>query len=108
MSPVGGVGINYAIQDAVATVNLLTDAIKEERLTTTDLARVQSRREPAIKFIQALQMFVQKRIISSALKSDKPFSPPLPLRIVSRFSFMRKRIAKFMAYGKCPEVVEGL
>ncbi|HIM07416.1 MAG TPA: FAD-dependent oxidoreductase [Gammaproteobacteria bacterium] len=108
MSPVGGVGINYAIQDAVATVNILADAIKEERLSTDDLAKVQSRREPAVKFIQGFQLFAQKRIISSALKSDKPFSPPLPLRIVSKISFMRKRIAKFLAYGKCPERVEGL
>jgi 2-polyprenyl-6-methoxyphenol hydroxylase-like FAD-dependent oxidoreductase len=108
MSPVGGVGINYAIQDAVATVNLLADAIKEERLSITDLAKVQSRREPAVNFIQTFQMFAQKRIIASALKSDKPFSPPLPLKIVSKLPFMRKRIAKFLAYGKCPERVEGL
>ena len=108
MSPVGGVGINYAIQDAVATANLLTDAIIEDRLTSADLAKVQSRREPAVKFIQFFQLFVQKRIISSALKSDKPFSPPLPLKIVSRLPFMRKRIAKFLAYGRYPERVEGL
>ncbi len=92
MSPVGGVGINYAIQDAVAAANLLTDAIKEDRLSTIDLANVQNRREPAVKFIQ---MFAQKRIVSSALKSDKPFSPPLPLKIVSKLPFMRRQIEKF-------------
>lgn len=108
MSPVGGVGINYAIQDAVASVNLLADVIKDERLSITDLAKVQSRREPAVKFIQTFQMFAQKRIIAGALKSDKPFSPPLPLKIVSKLPFMRKRIARFLAYGNCPEVVEGL
>jgi hypothetical protein len=69
---------------------------------------VQSRREPAIKFIQKFQMFVQKRIISNALKSDKPFSPPLPLWIVTKVPFMRKKIAKLLAYGKCPEIVEGI
>ncbi len=108
MSPVGGVGINYAIQDAVATVNLLADPIKENILSVTDLAMVQSRREPAIKFIQNFQMLVQKRIVSNALKSDKPFSPPLPLRIVTKVPFMRKKIAKLLAYGKCPETVEGI
>ena len=108
MSPVGGVGINYAIQDAVAAANLLTDAIKEDRLSTVDLANVQNRREPAVKFIQSLQMFAQKRIVSSALKSDKPFSPPLPLKIISRIPFMRRQIAKFLAYGKNHEVVKGL
>jgi 2-polyprenyl-6-methoxyphenol hydroxylase-like FAD-dependent oxidoreductase len=108
MSPVGGVGINYAIQDAVATVNFLADPIKENRLTISELAKVQSRREAAVNFIQNLQMFAQKRIVAGALKSDKPFSPPLPLRMVSKIPFMRKRIAKFLAYGKCPERVEGL
>ena len=108
MSPVGGVGINYAIQDAVATVNLLAEPIKENRLDIIDLAKVQSRRESAVKFIQTFQTFAQKRIIADALKSDKPFSPPLPLKIVSKLPFMRKRIAKFLAYGNCPEKVEGL
>ncbi len=108
MSPVGGVGINYAIQDAVATVNLLTDPIKKNRLNVTDLAMVQSRREPATRFIQKFQTFVQKRIISNALKSNKAFSPPLPLRIITKLPFMRKKIAKLLAYGKCPEKVEGI
>ena len=106
MSPVGGVGINYAIQDAVATVNLLADPIKENRLNVTDLAMVQTRREPATRFIQKFQTFVQKRIVSNALKSDKPFSPPLPLRIITKVPFFRKKIAKLLAYGKCPEKVE--
>lgn len=108
MSPVGGVGINYAIQDAVATANILIDPIKENRLHISDLAKVQSRREPAVKFIQNFQMFAQRRIISSALKSDKPFTPPLPLMIVSKLGFMRKKVAKFLAYGRCPERVEGV
>ncbi len=108
MSPVGGVGINYAIQDAVAAVNFLAEPIKKNRLSLADLAKVQSRREPAVKFIQTFQTFAQKRIVADALKSDKPFSPPLPLKIVSKLPFMRKRIAKFLAYGRCPEKAEGL
>jgi 2-polyprenyl-6-methoxyphenol hydroxylase-like FAD-dependent oxidoreductase len=108
MSPVGGVGINYAIQDAVATVNILAEPIKEERFSIIDLAKVQSRREPAVKFIQTFQLFAQKRIISSALKSNKPFSPPLPLKVVSKLGFMRKKLAKFLAYGRSHERVEGI
>ena len=77
-------------------------------MSITDLAKVQSRREPATKIIQKFQMFIQQRIISSALKSDKPFSPPLPLRVVSSLSFMKKRVAKFLAYGRRPERVEGI
>lgn len=77
-------------------------------MSTGDLAKVQSRREPAVKFIQRFQLFAQKRIIASALKSDKLFSPPLPLRIVSKIPFMRRKIAKFLAYGKIHEIVEGI
>ena len=108
MSPIGGVGINYAIQDAVAAVNQLADPIKENRLTTADLAEVQKRREPAVSIIQGFQSFVQKRIIADALKSDKPFTPPLPMRVASSIPFIRKKIARFLAYGKRHEHVEGI
>jgi len=108
MSPVGGVGINYAIQDAVATVNLLAEPIKENRLTISNLAGVQKRREPAVAIIQKFQSLVQQRIISAALKSDEAFSPPLPMKIISRIPFIRKRLAHFLAFGRCPERVEGI
>ena len=108
MSPVGGVGINYAIQDAVAAVNQLADPIKQDRLSTTDLAGVQKRREPAVAFIQKFQSFVQQRIISDALKSDKPFEPPLPMKLISKIPFIRKRLARFLAYGTRHERVEGI
>ena len=108
MSPVGGVGINYAIQDAVAAVNQLTDPIKEDRLTISDLAVVQKRREPAVAIIQKFQSLVQHRIISAALNSDKAFSPPLPMKIISRVPFIRKRLAHFLAFGLRHERVEGV
>ncbi len=108
MSPVGGVGINYAIQDAVAAVNQLADPIKENRLTTSDLAAVQNRREGAVAIIQGFQSFVQKRIIADALKSDRDFEPPLPMKIASKLPFVRKRLAHFLAYGIRHEKVEGL
>lgn len=108
MSPVGGVGINYAIQDAVAAVNVLADPIKVDRLSTSDLAAVQKRREPAVATVQRFQSFVQQRIISSALKSDKPFEPPLPMKLVSKIPFIRKRLARFLAYGTRHERVEGV
>jgi 2-polyprenyl-6-methoxyphenol hydroxylase-like FAD-dependent oxidoreductase len=108
MSPVGGVGINYAIQDAVATVNVLADPIKEDRLSISDLAAVQKRREPAVATVQRFQSFIQQRIISSALKSDKPFEPPLPMKLVSKIPFIRKKLARFLAYGTRHEKVEGV
>ncbi|NKB38389.1 MAG: FAD-dependent oxidoreductase [Gammaproteobacteria bacterium] len=108
MSPVGGVGINYAIQDAVAAVNLLTDPIKQNHLDTNDLARVQKRREPAVIVIQSFQSLIQRRVIRAALKLDASLSPPLPLRIISKFPFARKKIAHFLAYGRNHEKVDGL
>ena len=108
MSPVGGVGINYAIQDAVAAVNQLIVPLKENRLTISDLAEVQKKREPAVASIQKLQSMIQNRVVASALKSDKPFAPPLPMRILTKFPFVRKRLAHFLAYGRRHERVEGI
>jgi 2-polyprenyl-6-methoxyphenol hydroxylase-like FAD-dependent oxidoreductase len=108
MSPVGGVGINYAIQDAVATVNQLAGPLLEERLIVTDLAEVQKRREKAVSIIQGFQSFIQKRIIADALKSDKDFEPPLPMKIISKLPFIKKRLAHFLAFGIRHEKVEHL
>lgn len=108
MSPVGGVGINYAIQDAVAMVNQLADRIKDNNLSTADLAEVQNRRERAVAVIQGFQSFIQKRIIADALKSDEPFEPPLPMKVISKVPFIRKRVAHFLAYGLRHEKVEGI
>ena len=108
MSPVGGVGINYAIQDAVATVNILAEPIKENRLSAVHLEKVQKRREPAVALIQKIQSLIQNRIISGALKSDVPFSPPLPMKILSRIPLFRKKLAHLLAYGKRHESVEGV
>ncbi|MFT7458077.1 MAG: 2-polyprenyl-6-methoxyphenol hydroxylase-like FAD-dependent oxidoreductase [Planctomycetota bacterium] len=108
MSPVGGVGINYAIQDAVAAVNQLARPIKENRLALSDLARVQKRREPAVAMIQRFQSLAQKRVISAALKSDEAFSPPLPMKIISKIPFARKKLAEFLAYGTRHEIVQDI
>ena len=68
MSPVGGVGINLAIQDAVATSNLLAEALREKRLTSADLAAVQRRREWPARVTQRMQIAVQNRVISNVLR----------------------------------------
>ena len=62
MSPAGGVGINLAIQDAVATANLLTDALREQRVTEADLAAVQPRRERATRLMQRVQVVAHRRL----------------------------------------------
>ena len=108
MSPVGGVGINYAIQDAVAAANVLTMPLLQQGVTEMDLAEVQYRRERPVRFIQSVQSIIQKRIIAGALKGDKPFRPPLPVRIMTRFKFFRRIMARTMAYGLDPQRIENI
>ncbi len=95
MSPVAGVGINYAVQDAVAAANLLTAPLQQGNLTVADLAAVQQQREWPIKVIQAAQGAVQERILKSALQTGKPFKLPL----IARLPFVRNIAARLIAFG---------
>jgi 2-polyprenyl-6-methoxyphenol hydroxylase-like FAD-dependent oxidoreductase len=82
MSPVGGVGINLAVADAVAAANVLCAPLREGRLTNADLAKVQRRRERPTRIIQAGQVFIQNAVIEPNLNGD--LSPiPIP-KIVGR------------------------
>ena len=74
MSPVGGVGINLAIQDAVAASNLLTAPLRDGRLTTEDLCWVQQRREWPTRMTQRVQLMIQNRVIKRALSGSDRFS----------------------------------
>src|SRR5438270_13956086 len=76
MWPIGGVGVNLAVQDAVAAANILAAPLREGRLTTGDLAAVQRRRTFPMKVIQAMQIGVQSRILDPLLDSDKPVTTP--------------------------------
>jgi 2-polyprenyl-6-methoxyphenol hydroxylase-like FAD-dependent oxidoreductase len=99
MSPVGGVGINYAIQDAVETANLLGPRLKEGRVTEPDLAAVQRRRELPTKAIQAFQGFMQERIARTALDPDRPFRLPLVLRVLLRLPLLRNLPGRMIGFG---------
>lgn len=81
MSSVGGVGINYAIQDSVVASNLLAGPLRENRLELRHLAGVQWRRDWAVRLTQFLQRLAQRNVTSRALDSSRPFQLPLPLRI---------------------------
>ena len=98
MSPVGGVGINYAIGDAVEAANVLIPAFQAGLPTTTDLAEIQSRREPAVKSIQRIQSFMQKNLVALALK-NKEFEVPLIARILTRIPGLRNIPARIVALG---------
>ena len=95
MTPVGGVGINYAIQDAVVTANVLTEPLRAGRITASDLARVQRKRALPTRFIQAFQAVIQKRILSNALDQSKPFTVPFFLRL----PLLRRLPARLIAFG---------
>jgi len=107
MSPVGGVGINYAIQDAVVASNVLAGPLQEcqRRVTNLDiryLAAVQRRRELPTRLIQALQTFIQRRVLASALQSDVPFTPPEFVRRLLRVPVLRDIPARIVGFGFWP------
>ena len=105
MSPVGGVGINLAIQDAVATANLLWEPLKDGTLTEADLARVQKRREFPTRVTQRLQVLAQNRIVQPVLASTAPLSPPWGLRVVDRCPWLQTFPARLVGVGVRPEHV---
>ncbi|HTM07981.1 MAG TPA: FAD-dependent oxidoreductase [Verrucomicrobiae bacterium] len=105
MSPVGGVGINLAIQDAVAAANLLAAPLKENRLTPDDLRRVQRRREWPTRVTQRLQLAVQQTIVARALDETEAFRPPLVLRWMTKIPALRRIPARLVGVGVRPEHV---
>jgi len=105
MSPIGGIGINLAIQDAVATANILAEILRKGQLRDGDLARVQRRREPPTRQTQNVQLFIQKRLIASILRAKQKLSVPLPLRILNALPFLRRYPARFVGLGVQPEHV---
>jgi 2-polyprenyl-6-methoxyphenol hydroxylase-like FAD-dependent oxidoreductase len=106
MSPVGGVGINLAIQDAVATANLLAGPLRQGRVTTDDLRKVQRRREFPTRLTQRTQVFIQERIISRVLAGRGQLPLPLPLRRLRRFPRLQRIPARLVGIGVRPEHVK--
>lgn len=106
MSPIGGVGINLAIQDAVAAANLLGGPLTEGPPSEADLARVQARRMRPTRATQRVQRFVQDRIIARVLaESDQPLTPPLALRLLDALAPLQRIPARLVGLGFRPEHV---
>ena len=105
MSPVGGVGINLAIQDAVAAANVLFKPLLERQVTIDDLRRIQTRRELPTRVTQRLQQAVQERIIARVLTDTQPLKPPLAVRLLARYPFFRRIPARIIGLGIRPEHV---
>ena len=105
MSPVGGVGINLAIQDAVAAANLLWQPLSKGRVPAAQLASVQARREWPTKMMQAVQLFIQKRVISNVLGLTERPKPPFAVTLFNRFPLLRRFPARLIGLGFRPEHV---
>jgi 2-polyprenyl-6-methoxyphenol hydroxylase-like FAD-dependent oxidoreductase len=105
MSPVGGVGINLAVQDAVATANLLVEPLRAGRITAEHLRRVQRRRELPTRLTQRFQVLIQNRVITRVLATSGELRPPRVLRLLTTFPFLRRIPARLIGLGVRPEHV---
>jgi 2-polyprenyl-6-methoxyphenol hydroxylase-like FAD-dependent oxidoreductase len=99
MSPVGGVGINLAIQDAVAAANLLAGPLKVGPVGDAPLAAVQARREGAVKLMQAIQVTIQNRVLAPLLAAKGPIKVPWPAKLLNAVPVLRQIPARVMGMG---------
>lgn len=106
MSPIGGVGVNLAVQDGVAAANLLAQPLREGRLTTEHLRRVQQRRLLPTRIIQGMQVLVQKQVVTKVLSGAGQMKPPLLLKLFARFPVLRRLPARLIGVGVRPEHVK--
>ena len=102
MSPAGGVGINLAIQDAVATANLLADKLRSGPVSVDDLRKVQTRREWPTRLIQGMQVFIHRRVVTGRA-SGRRNSLPFIVRLLKWFPILRQLPARFIGLGPRPE-----
>jgi 2-polyprenyl-6-methoxyphenol hydroxylase-like FAD-dependent oxidoreductase len=106
MSPVGGVGINYAIQDAIETANQLAAKLKAGTVTDADLAGVQQKREWPVKVIQRVQRAIQDRIVTAALQQGREFRMPLAARVLTATPGLRWVLPRIIGWGVRPARVK--
>ncbi|PYJ76372.1 MAG: hypothetical protein DME69_13220 [Verrucomicrobia bacterium] len=103
MSPAGGVGINLAIQDAVATANLLAKKLQRGPVQVGDLRKVQARREWPTRLIQGMQVFIHRRVVTGQTSGEKGTSLQFVLRLLKWFPILRQIPARFIGMGPRPE-----
>jgi len=105
MSPVGGIGINLAIQDAVATANILSPILARRPPSLDELKRVQKRREFPTRVVQRFQVLAQNAVLAPTIRSQVTPKPPLPLYLLDRWKWLRQWPARFIGIGVRPEHV---
>jgi len=106
MSPIGGVGINLAIQDAVATANILGGRLRQGIVSLADLQAVQRRRTFPTRATQRMQLIVQNNVIRRVLGTTKPLTPPWPIKLLGRWKFLQRIPARVVGMGFRPEHVQ--
>ena len=106
MSPIGGVGINIAVQDAVATANRLAAPLKAGTTTSGHLQAIQARRDFPARMTQKIQLTMQNRIIGPALQATREPKPPLLFKLFDAFPVLRRIPARLLAIGIQPEHVQ--
>jgi len=99
MSPIGGLGINVAIQDAVAAANVLWRPLSERRLTEADLSEVQRCRERPVRLMQAFQSAIQNRFLKPTLESSRAPSIPWIVRLIAALPVLRDIPPRLIAFG---------
>ena len=106
MSPVGGVGINLAIQDAVAAANILWRSLQHGAPSAADLQAVQRRRELPTRITQSVQVFVQRQVLFKTItRGGTPEKVPAVARLLNRYPLLRRIPARFVGLGVRPEHV---
>jgi 2-polyprenyl-6-methoxyphenol hydroxylase-like FAD-dependent oxidoreductase len=103
MSPIGGVGINLAVQDAVAAARLLLPPLRAGHLRGGDLAAVRRRRRFPTAGTQLVQRALQRGVLAPVLSSDAPVPAPLFLKILSRVPVLHRLPARVIGIGLRPE-----
>jgi 2-polyprenyl-6-methoxyphenol hydroxylase-like FAD-dependent oxidoreductase len=103
MSPAGGVGINLALQDAVATANLLTTKLKSGRVSLAELEEVQKRREWPTRVIQRIQVTIHRRVVTGRSSGSGDDSLAFPIRLLQWFPTLRALPARMIGLGLRPE-----
>ena len=106
MSPVGGVGINLAVQDAVAAANVLAEPLSANQAVAESLDEVRRRRELPTRVTQGMQILAQNRVISRILGVEKPITAPWQLKLVNRSPFLQRIPARLIGLGIRPEHVK--
>jgi 2-polyprenyl-6-methoxyphenol hydroxylase-like FAD-dependent oxidoreductase len=103
MSPIGGVGVNLAVQDAVAAANILAEPLRDGAVSNDALQAVQDRRMFPTRATQRLQIFMQNNVISAVLTGKETLDPPLLLRLMQSFPILRRIPARLLGLGFRPE-----